>query len=242
MKKIKLSLVLPCYNEAEHFDKSSTRILTTLKKLHYPFEMIFVEDKSKDNTANLVKEFIKLHKNEQLKAIYHNENKGRGKTVSEGILLAKGTFVGFIDIDCEVSPEYSAQFVEKLRQGFDIVCGKRTYRISISGLVRALVSKIYSFIMKKILNTMLEDTETGFKFFRKDKILPVLKKVQATGWFWDTEIMARSERTGLKIAFIPVIFNRRTDKTSTVNLWDDSIEYFKKLITFRKRLKKELYE
>ena len=242
MRRIELSLILPCYNEAEHFKTSSEFILNTLKKTSYTFEIIFVEDKSKDGTTALIKEFIGSHQNEHIKAIFFNKNKGRGKAVTEGILSAKGLFVGFIDIDCEVSPEYISQFIQKLKQGYDVVCGKRIYRISVSGFVRAAVSRIYSFIMKLLLNTQLEDTEAGYKFFRKDKIIPVLSQVKDKGWFWDTEIMVRAERRGLEMTFLPVVFNRRTDKTSTVKLWSDSAAYFRKLLSFRNQLLKEYHE
>ena len=242
MPKTKVSLVLPCYNEAEHFKESSIFILNTLKKSHYPFEIIFVEDKSQDNTAYLIKEFIKTHKTEQLKVIYLSKNMGRGNAVTKGIISSQGKFVGFMDIDCEVSPKYIPQFIEKLNQGYDVVCGKRLYQISVTGFIRALVSKIYSLIMKILLGTKLEDTEAGYKFFKKDKIAPVLNNVFDQGWFWDTEFMVRAEKQDLKIVFLPVVFDRRTDKTSTVNLWSDSIDYIKKLIVFKKQLWSEDHE
>ena len=56
------------------------------------------------------------------------------------------------------------------------------------------------------------------------------------------EIMVRAERRGLEMTFLPVVFNRRTDKTSTVKLWSDSAAYFRKLLSFRNQLLKEYHE
>ena len=78
------------------------------------------------------------------------------------------------------------------------------------------------------------DTETGFKFFNRGKILPVLEQVQDKRWFWDTEIMVRALWNGLNITEIPCLFMRRSDKKSTVNLRKDIWDYLAKLYRFQK--------
>ena len=232
-KKIELSVILPCYNEAEHFLKSSQKILDVLKRSKIAFELIFVEDASQDNTPELITQFMRREKNKQVRALFHAKNLGRGRSVTDGIGSARGRFAGFIDIDCEVSPSYIPQFLVQLKSGKDIVCAERRYQTTAGGLVRTLASKLYQQLVKLVLVTNLSDTEAGYKFFNRKRIFPVLSKVRDTGWFWDTEIMVRSERAGLKIAFFPVQFNRRMDKTSTVRLIPDTLNYFIKLFAFR---------
>lgn len=239
MEKIELSLILPCFNEAEHFTKSVSVIHEVLKKTGLTFEIIFVEDNSKDNTKELIKNFIHSQASSQIHAIYHTANQGRGKSVSDGIKKAQGKYVGFIDIDCEISPKYIPDCVDTLKKGYDVVCGKRTYQTSFQGLIRALASKAYAFLVKFILKTSLVDTEAGYKFFNRKKILSILDTVKDTGWFWDTEIMVRAEVARFQISFIPVLFNRRTDKKSTVNLVKDTLDYVVKLMHFRNRLQQE---
>lgn len=238
MKNVKFSLVLPCYNEAEHFTQSSQRILNVLKNNQSDFEIIFVDDKSKDGTLKLISKFVEKHQQDNIRVISHAQNQGRGKTVSDGIFAAHGKHVGFIDIDCEVSPDFIPIFIQKLEEGYDVVCGQRIYSTDVSGLTRAIASKAYSYLVKKLLCVKTPDTEAGYKFFRRAKILPVVKQVQDVGWFWDTEIIARSELAGLKIASIPVAFIRRQDKTSTVHLVSDTVSYLIKLWRFRKVLRK----
>ena len=233
-----VSIVLPCYNEAEHFNNSIKLIVSELKKLKYQFEIIFVEDKSTDNTKNLIKKFLIGQNRDKFRAIFHERNQGRGKAVLDGINSSKGKYVGFIDIDCEVSPKYIGEFINKLKNGYDIIYGHRTYEISISGLIRTITSKTYKKLVNILINTTITDTETGYKFFNRKKIIPILKLTKSKGWFWDTEIMIRSEKDGLKIASVPVLFNRRKDKTSTVNLLKDSTLYLLKLLQFRKTINK----
>lgn len=237
MSKIELTLILPCYNEAEHFVTSVPQILNVLHSSKISYEVIFIDDKSTDSTKLLIKKFTSLEKNNS-KAIYHRSNVGRGGTVAQGIKLARGKYVGFIDIDCEISPRYIPSCIDALKKGSDIVCGHRRYDFSLLGFFRAVASKLYSYLVKWMLNSPVFDTEAGYKFFNKQKILPVLKETLDAGWFWDTEIMIRAVRHGLKIKMIPVEFKRRTDKTSTVHLIRDSLDYFIKLIKFRQRINK----
>ncbi len=237
MKKRSLSLILPCYNEAEHFRKSADWILNVLENCGTQFEIIFVEDCSKDNTKQIIENYLKNKKDDSLKVFYHNDNQGRGKTVCDGILKAKGDYVGFMDIDCEISPEYIPAFLNRLNEGYAVVNAERFYPVSAQSILRAMVSKLYSFLVRWILKTNFTDTEAGFKFFNRKIILPLVHMTQDPGWFWDTEIMLLSQRLGLKISFISVLFKRRTDKTSTVKLWSDSFDYFKKLLEFKVKLK-----
>ena len=238
-KNINLSLVLPCYNEAEHIAVSLPRIIKIIKQKIRSYEIILVEDKSRDNTRELIVQLLAQYKNEPLRVYYHQQNEGRGKSVTDGINMAKGKYVGFIDIDCEVSPKYIPEFISTLTQGNDVICGLRVYVTSFSGIIRALASKLYAFLVRIILRVKTPDTEAGYKFFNREKILPILRKVKDNGWFWDTEIVVRSERAGLNVTSIPVVFERKKDKTSTVNLMSDTWNYLVKLWKFRLELIQE---
>ena len=117
-----------------------------------------------------------------------------------------------------------------------MVVGKRFYEGGLKSVVRFLVSKIYAQIVKLLLKVPVEDTETGYKFFNRYKILPVLSKVRDKGWFWDTEICAWTYWAGLKISQVPVLFIRRSDKKSTVRLIPDTWNYFVKIVKFRSQI------
>jgi len=239
MKKIALSLILPCYNETEHFDKSAAKILQTLKRSGLHFEIIFVEDKSVDKTKKSIKQFIRAHPKEPLLAIYHPLNMGRGQTVVDGILQARGDVVGFMDIDMEVSPINIFPVIDAIEEGYDVAYGIRQFTLSFRSIRRWFASRLYQLLVKFLLYPELIDTETGFKFFRKERILPIIKQTHHRGWFWDTEIMVLSFTNGLQMKGVPVLFTKRDDKTSTVKLWKDSKEYFMNLIQFRSQLKND---
>lgn len=236
MKKIDFSLILPCYNEGPTFEGNVELILKELKKLRTSWEIFFVEDKSEDDTKASVEEIVKKVKN--CSAIYHRKNEGRGKSVKDGITASRGAICGFMDVDCEISPAYIPIFVSEAEKGYDVVVAQRFYESKLRFLNRVVASKLYSLIVKRFLNIPIRDTEAGFKFFNRLKILPVIAKTYDKGWFWDTEICAVSHVMELKIAQVPVLFIKRNDKKSTVKILGDSIDYMIKIIRFKKEFEK----
>lgn len=241
--KTYLSLIVPCYNEAEHLEKSFPRVIEVLQKLKKNFEVIIIDDRSRDNTVEIVRKLIKKNKGVSIKFIQHKKNVGRGGTVAEGIMAASGDIVGFIDIDLEVSPSYIPHFISLLKTNkADIVIGQRIYPIQFFDLqyfIRTFLSIGYSLLIKLIFNLPVRDTETGYKFFKREKIIPVLGRVRDKHWFWDTEIIIMGVLHGLRIREEPVRFSRSKEKTSTVELIPDITKYFKALLLFKMALLKE---
>ncbi|MCR4324886.1 MAG: glycosyltransferase family 2 protein [Candidatus Curtissbacteria bacterium] len=238
MVKVDFSLILACYNEGPTFEESVQSIFLVLKLLKINWEIIFVEDKSVDETKRSIEKFVASDKN--FKAIYHKKNQGRGKSVSDGIKAADGTICGFIDVDCEISPSYIPLFIEEIENGSDMAIATRYYEISSGSVMRVVASKSYCALVSKIISLPFKDTEAGYKFFNRKKILPVLSKTRDHGWFFDTEICARALVANLKITEIPVLFIKRPDKKSTVRLIPDSIEYMRKLVQFRQKFSQDL--
>ncbi len=233
MKKPDFTLILPCYNEGPTFEKSVTKIISSLRGRSY--RILFVEDGSDDETKIKVENLTK--KIRHADAIYHGVNMGRGRSVADGIRASKTDICGFMDVDCEVSPTYIPLFVKEINSGADIAVGKRFYEKKWKSFGRVLSSELYRAIVKTLIKLPVDDTEAGYKFFNRSKILKVLKKVYDEGWFWDTEICARSHAAGLKLSQIPVLFIKRYEKKSTVKLIPDSIEYLIKLMNFKSQLK-----
>lgn len=235
MSETDISVIIACYNEGPILASSVNKIVKVLNSLKKSWEIIFVEDKSTDETRKNVERISSVIKNS--KVIWHQQNQGRGKTVSDGMKAARGTICGYLDVDLEISSSYIPIFISEIGKGFDMVIGKRFYEGS-GSIIRLLASKIYALIVKSFLKIPIADTEAGYKFFRRSKILPVLAEVFDKQWFWDTEICARSYWAGLKISQVPVLFVRRDDKKSTVRLVPDTFNYLTKIIRFRSEVQK----
>lgn len=236
MKKV--SVVLPCYNDGLSIKLSTERIINILSVLKYSYEIILIDDASSDNSRREIQKMSRRYP-KIIHAYYHDINVGRGGTVKEGILKAHGEIVGFLDIDLEVSENYLPAFIRSIDIGFDVATGIRVYKIYFSSLLRFIGSLGYSMLVRALLGLPFKDTEAGYKFFNRGKILKVLKKVKDEKWFFDTEILARSYMNNLKISEIPILFQRRPEKKSTVKLFSDSWEYFVRLLEFKNEMIKK---
>lgn len=81
------------------------------------------------------------------------------------------------------------------------------------------------------MKTNLKDTETGCKFFNRERILPILNEIKNEHWFWDTEVMIRPLLKGYKIVEIPTVYIRKPEHGTTVKAFKDTLSY---LINFEK--------
>jgi len=237
MRQLDLTLVLACYNEEPHIEDSVGQIIEVLDPLPWSYEIVFVDDCSRDRSRELIDQLNARYPDHEMRRIFHQRNVGRGGTVMEGMRLGRGAIVGFIDIDLEVHARYIPSCVRAIEKGADVATGLRTYKFYWHSVDRYLMSRGYVRLMQWLLNVPLKDTETGFKFFDKRRILSIFDEIEDSRWFWDTEIMVRSHLRGLNIQEIPVLFIRRFDKQSTVHAISDALEYFVKLWRFRSTVK-----
>lgn len=232
--RLDLTLVLPCYNEAPHLEGSLAEIRTVLDASRLDWEVVFVDDESRDGTREVIDRLVAADP-ARLRRIFHEENRGRGAAVSTGVRAARGDVVGFIDVDLEVHPRYMLSCVASIHAGADVAVGLRVYKFQPSATARFLLSKGYVTLVRGLLDYPHRDTETGYKFFRRDRAAELLAEVESPGWFFDTEVMVRAHRKGWRIEEIPCLFVRRPDKKSTVRpLWD-SLRAFRCLVDFRRR-------
>ena len=228
-----ISLIVPCYNEGPYLEDNLQALYNLLSFLKVDFEMIIIDDKSSNDTFERAKNFVEGNGKAQL--LSHEVNQGRGYTVTEGIRKAKGKIAGFIDIDLEIASHNIIPLILKVLEGYDVEVGKRIYKMKWD--LRWTLSKGYVNLVKFICKTPFQDTETGLKFFNREKILPVLDEIEDKHWFWDTEILARAYYHGLKIAELPVLYVRGSPSYTTVKFFSDTFYYFRKLLRFRKVVK-----
>lgn len=241
MKKIDVSIILPCYNQAKVLENSVKEILNVFDKIKYNYEIIIAEDGSTDGSDKIAEQLAKQHEN--IKLIQVKKRLGKGAAIANAIRKSKGKIAGFVDTDLETSPHYLPMVISQFEKGFDIVTTIRVYKSNIKDVFlkfgKSITHNGYVFLFRLLINVNLKDTETDCKFFVRKKILSVLDETKDKHWFWDTELMVLSYLKGFKIKELPTLFIQRDDHPSTVNLFRDSITHFIKLIRFRRKLKKK---
>ena len=128
---MKLSIIVPCYNEEKVIDETISVLLNVTKELKIKdivdYEIIFVDDGSKDNTFHVIEKHSNLHK--EIKIIKLSNNFGHQKAILAGYENSTGDLITTLDADLQDPPELIGQMVEKIINGFDIVYGARSKRI-----------------------------------------------------------------------------------------------------------------
>ena len=142
-----LSVIIPAYNEEERIKDTIMDIVRYLSKQDYTYELVVVNDGSKDNTVNVLKELESAIYN--LKFIDNGKNQGKGAVVKQGMLSARGKYRLYADADNAISINHIEKFWPYVKQGYDVIIGS----IELSGSVQKErytgFSKIYRNILGK---------------------------------------------------------------------------------------------
>ena len=228
---VDLSVVLPCYNSAHFLAESVAEVLRALDRSGLSYELIFVDDASRDRTVAVIEELITGRPD--CRFVRHEVNTGRGRAVMDGMRLASGRAVGFTDVDLATPAHYIPILAHAVLDGAQVATALRVYKITLPIVHRWILSRGYNHLVRWLLGQSFRDSETGCKFFRREALQPLLDETESAGWFWDTEIMVRAGCRGYRIVELPTVFVRRPELGSTVNLVRDTIDYFVQLIRFR---------
>jgi dolichyl-phosphate beta-glucosyltransferase len=224
-----LSIIIPAYNEAERIPKTLLDIDHRLSDVAFDYEIIVVNDGSKDNTAEVVNGMMKMVK--KIKLIDNKENKGKGGVVKQGMLSANGDIRLFMDADNSTSVD---QFINMMpffsadNVAYDVVIGSRALKESVLNpsqpLYRQIPGKLGNLFIQILLLWGISDTQCGFKAFKKDVAIKIFSISKINGWGFDVEILALAKKFGYKIKEIPVHW--MNDEGSKVKM----SSYFKVLI------------
>lgn len=237
--QIDVSVILPVYNEAKILRKSVAEVRKVMEQTKYQYEIIIAEDASTDGTDIVAKELSQEFGN--VIHLHRDKRYGRGSAVANAILNAKGPICGYLDTDLETPAYYIPVFISEIEKGADIASAARVYKMSawqkIIRFPKLLAHIVYAWISRIFLKVGLQDIESGCKFFRRDRIIPVLREIKDSHWFWDTEVMVRPYYKGYAVREIPVVFIIDTAHESKVNLIKDSISHLTNLLKFRKEIK-----
>jgi glycosyltransferase involved in cell wall biosynthesis len=248
MSKIKLSVIIPAYNEEKNINKGVLLdIWNYLKKQEYTWEVIFVDDKSTDSTLSLLRKFSEEHSGFLVLAEPH---RGKGGSVIAGILKAEGDIVLFTDMDQATPLKEVEKFLPKFENGYDIVIGSRKGRKG-APLVRRIMAYGFSVLRVVILGLPYKDTQCGFKAFTRKAAQKIFSRLKV---FSDKEVSKGSHVTAgfdlevlyivrkLKLKTVEVTVNWEHRETERINPVKDSLEGLKDLLKVRINAFKGVYK
>jgi dolichyl-phosphate beta-glucosyltransferase len=200
-----ISIVIPCYNEEK-------RIIPTLKEInnycskHFKkYELIIVDDGSKDNTIFVIKE-LKL---KNIKIILSKTNNGKGFVVKKGMLLAKYKYVLFSDADL-ATPIEELEKLDKYVDRYDVVIASRKKKganLKIKQpFKRRLMGNVFSWIISLFIVSGYKDTQCGFKLFKQTAAKQIFSKVTLNGWLFDVEVLFLAKKLRFNVKELGVVW------------------------------------
>lgn len=225
----KVSVIVPAHNEGRILKSNVRRLEKVLDRLFSDFEIIISEDGSTDDTVKVAESL----RSDRVRLLSNGERAGKGAAIMSAAAYARGNVMVFMDADLASEPAHVKELVDYVDDGAAVVIGSRYLNESRAkrNIVRYIASKGFNFLVRIILGSKLSDHQCGFKAFRKDLALPVIEEVEDRGWFWDTEMLVRAQRSGLRIAEIPIEWKEAPG--SRFNLIKDSIKMGMGLLRFR---------
>ncbi len=235
-KTVQVSVVLPAYNEVDYLNPAVEKTIQTLKEFTDSYEIIIAEDGSTDGTAQRAEELAQ--KNPVVRHIHREKRLGRGTALNNAFKQSSGQVLVYMDLDLATDLKYLKPLVEAITvEGYDFSTGSRMLRESKAERTfsRSLSSKTYNFLVRHMLGSKLRDHQCGFKAFKREPLMSLLDKVEATHWFWDTEIMVRAYRQGFRVKEIAVEW--KSGKGTKVNLAKDSWNMFRQIMGLWWKLK-----
>ncbi len=204
---MKLSVVIPAYNEAGRISKTIDQTLYYLRQQCFCSEIIVVSDGSTDNTKDLTPKCLPGDK-VQTRVYEYHPNRGKGYAVRYGMLRGYGDLLLFMDADYSVPISEVEKGLHLLNIGYDVAIGSRGIAGSDvtarQNIFRESSAKIYTFIQNRYLGIHYKDTQCGFKLFtqRASRILFSVQKLNSV--IFDPEILWLAKKNSLGVAEFPV--------------------------------------
>ena len=236
---MKVSLVLPMYNESSIVNEAVATFSDYMKKTFEDFELIFVDDGSADGCGDVVAKASE--EDPRIRLCRYTPNRGKGYAVRTGVLAAKGDLILFTDCDNAYGTDAVGRLADTLMQTqADIVVGSRN--LSKDGYegytpIRKLMSKTYIKVIALAAGFKLSDSQCGIKGFRRDIAKKIFSNCEVDRFAFDLEVIMIATKIGAKIAEMPVkIINHRE---STVHIVRDSVKMLRDVRRMKKRIKKQ---
>jgi len=232
-KNIKLSLILPCYNEEKRFKEGFSHFYKYLNVQNYSWEIILVNDGSQDKTLDLIKGVSK--NNESVKFISYPKNKGKGYAIVQGVNKAVGKYILFSDIDHSVSIGTIEGFFKYFKNGSQAVIGSR--RVAGSKFIkrqkplREFLGRGFTLLVRILIDWKIKDATCGFKAFEDEKAKIIFNKISIYDWAFDAEILYLCNKLNIDYAQAPVAW--KDVKGSKVSVFRDVFRSLMGLVTIR---------
>lgn len=230
---LKLSVVVPVYNETKRMGKRLPELLAYLHAQSYPYEIVIVDDGSTDGTPEMARQLLRDEK--RVRVFVQPRNRGKGRAVKVGMLQAEGEYVLFTDADLSTPPAELDKFWPWFAEGCDIVIGSRKMQganiVRHQPLWRESLGKVFTWLTNQIATRDISDITCGFKCFNRDAARTLFRLSVLDDWSFDAEVLFLAQKLGYRIKEVPVTWH---DEPGTkVRIVKDAVNSLRGLFRIR---------
>jgi glycosyltransferase involved in cell wall biosynthesis len=241
LEPITYSIILPAYNEAVRIGSTLEKILFHVKRRGWDAEVLVVNDGSSDHTRDVVRGYAA--KNPMLRLIDNPGNRGKGYSVRNGMLRARGDILLFSDADLSSPIEEADKLFAAIENGADIAIGSRWLKPELQAqrqpIGRQILGRIFNLALRIILGLNFKDTQCGFKAFSRRAAQAIFPLQQIERWGFDPEVLYLAKRCGFRIQEIPVVWSHR--EGTRINPLRDGLRMFAEVLRIRRNAIKGKY-
>jgi glycosyltransferase involved in cell wall biosynthesis len=182
-----------------------------LSKGKITYELIFIDDRSTDNTYTVIKSLISKY---PIKLYTKKKQPGKAQSLIEGLESAKYEYLCYIDADLQYPPEAIPEMFARLDAGRDIVVANRAQQQT--SFIRQLASRTFMYIFAGLLHGIHCDVQSGLKVFRREVFASIT--IQPSPWTFDLEFLVRARMLGYRIDTVPIVFFTRNYGKTKIKL------------------------
>ena len=228
MNNMKVSVIIPCYNEEKTIEKIISKVKANLVQ---PYEIIIINDGSTDQTKHILENKLKK---DLKKIIHNNKNSGKGFSIKKGIEVASGDIIIIQDTDLEYDPIDYEKLIQPISEGLaDVVYGSRfigSEKKRVLYFWHMVGNRFLTLLSNMFTNLNLTDMEVCYKVFKAEILKNVKLKEKRFGF--EPEITAKISKLNLKIFEVGIRYYGRTYNEGKKITWKDGFSAIRSIIYY----------
>lgn len=225
-----LSIIIPAYNEERRLPRSLDQIVAFVQQQPEPMEVLVVENGSTDRTTEIAEAYAARH---PFIKVLHSE-KGKGAAVKVGMMAGEGRYLFICDSDLSMPIAEVRKFLPPVLQDYDVAIASRegpgAHRYG-EPTYRHVMGRVFNFIVRVLAIPGFQDTQCGFKSFRREVAREVFAAQTMPGWAFDVEALFIALRRGYRVVAVPI--NWYFDADSRVDPLRDTWRMFRDVLRIR---------
>ncbi len=232
-RRLTYSIIIPAYNESARIGATLDKVLTYAAERRWEAEVIVVNDGSRDNTVEIVRQYVEKHPT--LRLLENPGNRGKGYSVRNGMLHAGGEVLLFSDADLSAPIDEAPKLFAAISEGADIAIGSRWLQSELQTqkqpLYRQLFGRIFNLLLRMILALKFKDTQCGFKAFSRRAAQAIFPLQKIERWGFDPELLYLAKKLDFKVVEVPVAWAH--SEGTRINPLRDGIRMFGEIMKIR---------